>query len=103
MKIRIKGNSIRYRLTKAEVEIFSKEGYCAEKTVFNTGVLTYALRAVEGIDNLTANFEHQTITMCLPMSDCQSWATNNRIGFEHKMVLEDGQILALLLEKDFYD
>lgn len=34
MKIRIKGNSIRYRLTKTEVETFSKVGFYEEKTEF---------------------------------------------------------------------
>lgn len=29
MKIRIKGNSLRYRLTKSDIEHFSKDGYMA--------------------------------------------------------------------------
>ena len=101
MKIRIKGNAIRYRLTRSEVETFSNEGYYSETTVFNNNTFTYALKAIYGISDLTADFDNHTITMYLPVSDCKSWANNSRIGFEHKMLLENGDTLALLLEKDF--
>jgi hypothetical protein len=101
MKIRIKGNSIRYRLTRTEVEIFSQEGYYSEETVFNNNVFKYALKAISGINNLTADFDNQTITMYLPVSDCKSWANNNQVGFQHNMILENAQTLSLLLEKDF--
>ncbi|MFT6938435.1 MAG: hypothetical protein ACJA1N_002742, partial [Saprospiraceae bacterium] len=49
MKIRIKGNSIRYRLTKTEVEVFSREGYYSEETTFNGNTLVYALKAIYGV------------------------------------------------------
>jgi hypothetical protein len=101
MKIRIKGNAIRYRLTRSEVETFSKEGYYSETTVFNNNVFTYTLKAIDSIRDLTANFINNTITMYLPTSDSKSWAKNNRVGFEHRMLLENGNTLTLLLEKDF--
>lgn len=45
MKIRIKGNSIRYRLTKTEVETFCKTGSYKETTNFGNSVFTYQLKA----------------------------------------------------------
>jgi hypothetical protein len=101
MKIRIKGNSIRYRLTRTEVEAFSAAGYYSETTVFNKSTFTYALKAIYGINDLTADFAENTITMYLSVSDCKSWSKNNRVGFEHKMQLENSDTLTLLLEKDF--
>ena len=47
MKIRIKGNSLRYRLTKTDVERFSSDGYLQEQTVFGNGMLTYALQVLD--------------------------------------------------------
>jgi hypothetical protein len=101
MKIRIKGNAIRYRLTRTEVETFSEAGYYSETTVFNKNTFTYALKAIYGISDLTADFVDNSITMYLPVSDAKSWSKNNRVGFEHKMLLENGDVLTLLLEKDF--
>ena len=41
MKLRIKGNSIRFRLTKPEVDYFEKENYLEEKTHFGNTEFVY--------------------------------------------------------------
>jgi hypothetical protein len=43
MKIRIKGNSLRYRLTRPEVEQFGQTGYIEEKIDFVGNSLYYSL------------------------------------------------------------
>ena len=44
MKIRIKGNTIRYRLTKTEVADFGQQGFVEEKTEFpNCPALNYRI------------------------------------------------------------
>ena len=42
MKIRIKGNSLRYRLTKTDVENFDRDGYLEESTNFGSQLFKYA-------------------------------------------------------------
>lgn len=101
MKIRIKGNSIRYRLTKSEVETFCATGFFSEKTVFNTNTFTYELQAKEGITALDADFIGQTITLCIPVDQSKDWAESSQVGFQHTVTLDSGQELALLIEKDF--
>jgi len=44
MKIRIKGDSIRFRLTRSEVERFDIDGLIKEETNFGNKVLTYVLQ-----------------------------------------------------------
>ncbi|WP_183556735.1 DUF7009 family protein [Mucilaginibacter sp. SP1R1] len=95
MKIRIKGNSLRYRLTKTDVERFSSEGYLEEQTIFGAGLLTYALQ-VYASDQLTANFENNKITLFMPEAMADSWAATDKVGFE-----ESTGPLYLLIEKDF--
>jgi 3-methyladenine DNA glycosylase Mpg len=95
MKIRIKGNSLRYRLTKTDVERFAEEGYLEEQTVFGNGVLTYALQ-VYGSNELSASFEDNKITLFMPEIMAEDWATTDRVGFE-----ETAGPLYLLIEKDF--
>lgn len=101
MKIRIKGNSIRYRLTKTEVETFSKTGSYKETTDFGNTVFTYVLKAKKGIDVLEAAFNKNTITLYLAEEERSGWATSDRIGFSDTMDLPNGKQLSLLLEKDF--
>nr|WP_281543370.1 hypothetical protein [Maribacter aestuarii] len=101
MKIRIKGNSIRYRLTKSEVEGFSKTGINKEITEFDGNTLSYVLKAEEGINNLEANFSNNTITLFFPKSFVENWRASNKVGFSHTLVLNSGNQLDLLVEKDF--
>ncbi|WP_067032878.1 DUF7009 family protein [Allomuricauda sp. CP2A] len=101
MKIRIKGNSIRYRLTKTEVETFCETGLYKETTHFGNSVFAYALKAKKGIDTLEASFEENTITLYLTDEERSGWATSNRVGFSGTIDLPNGEQLSLLLEKDF--
>jgi len=101
MKIRIKGNSIRYRLTKTEVETFCKTGFFADKTVFNTTAFRYVLKAKKGITALDADFTDQTITLFIPFDQSKDWAVSSQVGFQHTVSLDSGQELSLLIEKDF--
>ena len=95
MKIRIKGNSLRYRLTRSEVERLALDGYIEDTTDFGPTQLTYALQSTLS-GNLWACFESSTITLFMPDWMVTEWATTDRVGFENT---EDG--LFILIEKDF--
>lgn len=101
MKIRIKGNSVRYRLTKTEVETFYREGSFREVTDFGDTIFTYILKAKKGINALEASFTDNTITLFLPDGERENWATSDRVGYQNEMELPNGKRLDLLLEKDF--
>lgn len=101
MKIRIKGNFVRYRLTKTEVDTFCSTGYYEESTQFRDKKLTYALKSKEGISCLDADFNGDTITLFLSIEEQKTWATSKRVGFKDTVATGNGQSLQLLLEKDF--
>jgi hypothetical protein len=95
MKIRIKGNSLRYRLTRSEVERFAQDGYLEDTTDFGAARLTYSLqKMISG--SLCAGFENNNITLYMPGWMLDEWTTTERVGFNNN---EDG--LSLLIEKDF--
>jgi hypothetical protein len=95
MKIRIKGNSIRYRLTKTEVACFTKDNYLEEAIDFGSQRLTYALqRSFAG--ELTAEFANNKITLYVPDSIAEEWTTTDKVGFE-----SSNNVLNILVEKDF--
>jgi hypothetical protein len=95
MKIRIKGNSLRYRLTKTDISTFVKNGYLEEFTRFGEQVLVYALQKSEGND-LSAMFENNKITLFMPLEAVNEWNETDRVGFE-----ANNNGLFLLVEKDF--
>lgn len=95
MKIRIKGNSVRYRLTKTDVDLFYKNQYLQDSTNFSNRKLIYRLEATER-DGLKASFIDDTITVTVPIIKLAELAHTDRVGFDGK----DGE-LYLLIEKDF--
>jgi len=101
MKIRIKGNSVRIRLSKTEVERLSSGAALEESTNFGDSRFGYAVQPVHGGDRLTARFEKGIITMHVPESLLKNWAANSVVGFESDMTVNGSEHLHLLLEKDF--
>lgn len=101
MKIRIKGNSVRMRLSRTEVEQFGKEGYLEESTAFGNGRFIYALEKTKDGVELTADITGQKITMYVPQPIAMEWTGTDKVGCSNNMRLANGTQLFLLLEKDF--
>ncbi|MBE7175839.1 MAG: hypothetical protein INR69_05510 [Mucilaginibacter polytrichastri] len=96
MKVRIKGNSLRYRLTKSEVSLFEKAGMLTEHIDFGDEVLIYAVEKAVNLQEMKATFSHNTITLYVPANLTADWLRSDKVGFEQV----SGR-LQLLLEKDF--
>lgn len=92
---------MRYRLTRSEVETFSRTGYLEESTAFPNGKLIYALKAAKGQDHLSADFTSSAITLFFPDTEKEVWFKSERVGYSDNMQLPDGSKLSLLIEKDF--
>ena len=101
MKIRIKGNSLRIRITRSELMEFRNAGYLDEKTEFGNNSLTYALVRNRNGKNLSAEFSENKITMFIPEQLSLEWIETERVGFEHAMETGNGKKLILILEKDY--
>lgn len=95
MKIRIKNNGLRYRLTRSEVEAFANDGFFKEKVQIGDVALTYILqRAAE--TELSASFKNNIITMLVPEKIANEWTGTEQVGF--KAMQNNTE---LLVEKDF--
>ncbi|NER16296.1 DUF7009 family protein [Spongiivirga citrea] len=100
MKIRIKGNSIRYRLTKSEVKTFCETGKVMQQAHFDSQTFTYSLEAKEEDFILNADFQSNTITLYLNKTNSEDWFDNDQVGFSQTIITSNGNELALLVEKD---
>jgi hypothetical protein len=101
MKIRIKGNSIRYRPTKTEIDNFGRNGWLEEKTEFLNGPsFHYRLERKAGIENMEASFCGNRICIFVPEKITTEWTTTDIVGFDTKIKIGIVKELALLVEKD---
>lgn len=95
MKIRLRSNSLRYRLTRSEVERFAHEGVVAEKVYIGEETLTYVLqRSME--PEMKATLKNNIITLNVPEQLADEWTGTDQVGFDCK-----SEPLYLLVEKDF--
>ena len=101
MKLRIKGNTIRFRLTRPEVELFGKEGYIEEQTDFLPRPFIYKLKTDNSILELSASFNDNGITVFIPENFVKEWISSEQVGFEGLMKTEKDVSVYILVEKDF--
>jgi hypothetical protein len=95
MKLRIKGNSIRYRLTKSDMAAIIKTGRLEERTDFGHTALEYVLQTTAEY-NLSATFHDNRISLFVPKTMIDRLANTDEVGFENAQLK-----LFLLVEKDF--
>jgi hypothetical protein len=99
MKLRIKSNSLRIRLTKTEVSTLVNTGYLEDQTAFPGNSFTYALQTSDA-DQLSASFTDNKITLFIPATWILHWADNDTVGFKGSMPVGNSSLF-LLVEKDF--
>ena len=101
MKIRIRANTLRFRLTRPEVETLCNTGSISETTAFAEGQFTYSVQVDDQADDLRADFQNNRMTLYISSAMASGWNDNEIVGFEREMRLPGGGSLHLLLEKDF--
>jgi len=95
MKIRIKDNSLRFRLTQSEVTELSKNGMVSGYTEFPGSTLVYAIERTED-EIISADFTDSRIVLKMPAAMVGEWVATDKVGFNG----QSGKI-SLLVEKDF--
>ena len=102
MKLRIRDNSVRLRLTQAEVEALRKEGLVSSRTRFPGGrSLIYEVESSPASVTPAAHFSENRLTIRLPETVVLAWATSQQVSMEGEQRLAEGEVLTLLVEKDF--
>ena len=94
MKLRIRGNSLRLRLSQREVAQLSQEGLVEDAIAFGPSKLTYVLTTSDG-DRIGATYESNRIVVTLPKKRAADWASTDEVGIEEKGDLH------VLVEKDW--
>jgi hypothetical protein len=100
MKLRIKGNSIRLRLSKSEVIGLGEGNTIVETVNIGSANFIYTLRAGE-VENLVASFDNNNLLINMPINFAANWFESEEVGIEYTQKNENGTELFILIEKDF--
>ncbi len=96
MKLRIKGDSLRLRLTRGEVERLASAHRLDESMHLSGAALSYAVRSEPDARDISAELSGTSLTVVLPETQMQSWASSEQVSLRG----QDGP-LQILVEKDF--
>jgi hypothetical protein len=103
MKLRIKGNSLRLRVTPSEVKQLLRDGSIREHVQFTTNSrdrLTYeVISSLSG--PTTVVYQLGNITVSVPEVQLENWARSDDVGLYANVVLSDDLALPVAIEKDF--
>lgn len=101
MKLRIRGNSIRIRVSQSEVAAIAAEGRVEETIQFSAQKhLRYGVLVSED-GPAQVSYQDDQIMVELPAGQVQAWLAPDQVGIEAEQNLGAGEALAILVEKDF--
>src|SRR5258708_7918619 len=104
MKLRIKGNSLRLRVSRSEVARLLA-GDCLEETIHfapEAGArFTYALQLEPSVKAPTVQYTENRAVVLLPAHQAKVWGDTDQVGIAEGISLGALGSLALLVEKDF--
>jgi hypothetical protein len=101
MKLRIKGSSLRLRLTQGEVRSLETAGEVAEQVHFGGGArLTYRLRIDTRNPEISASYGDNVIDIRIPRDAALTWSRTDQVTLSHAEAVTDGE-LQIVIEKDW--
>ncbi len=102
MKLRLKGNSIRIRLDRRDIECLVDVGRVDDAVRFGPSLaFSYAVETGPATrERPKASYTAGCLTIRIDPEDAEEWLAGDRVGFDHEQVV-DGSVVRVLLEKDF--
>ncbi|MFZ0662641.1 MAG: hypothetical protein WAM66_08120 [Acidobacteriaceae bacterium] len=104
MKLRTRGDSLRFRLTRGEVSRLLAGDRVSESVHFSPAagsVLKYSLQSSQDAAQMAASFGNGELHVDLPAALVGSWANTDQVGMEYAQPAGEGRKLQVVVEKDF--
>ncbi|HEY7672167.1 MAG TPA: hypothetical protein VIC71_08115 [Gammaproteobacteria bacterium] len=101
MKLRIRGNTLRLRVSKSELATVLKRGAVQDAIRFGPRArLVYRLEVAAG-DRFGAELTGDSIVVRAPRAAVAKWGRDDEVSMRGKQRIGGGRTLAILVEKDF--
>jgi len=102
MKLRIRGDSLRLRLTRSEVSALMAGSLVIERMQLGPGtVFEYRLATDSTANEPRAELEEGVLVVRLPVKTASDWANSETVGIEARQANGADEGLLILVEKDF--
>jgi len=101
MKLRIKGPTLRLRLTQGEIRALEEQSVVEERVPFAGGVsLVYRLKRDASAREISASYDRGVLEIRVPEGTARQWCTTELVTLAHEQPLPEG-VLRITLEKDY--
>jgi hypothetical protein len=102
MKLRIQGNSVRFRLTQGEVRSLADGRGIEQTTQFpGSSTLITQIEPSGEVSQLKVTFDSGRLMLRIPINQVRQWAQSDQVGIESDQPIGDERTLHVLVEKDF--
>ena len=101
MKLRIKGDSLRLRLSQGEMRSLAERGEVQDRVRFPGGsMLIYRVRADRMATDISVTYDNNLIDVLVPHELCARWYGTDLVTLSANQALSAGA-LRIVLEKDW--
>jgi hypothetical protein len=104
MKLRIKGNSLRLRVSRSELAQFQAGGRIEETIRFTAApeaTLTYALESALSSSPVSVRYGSREVTVILSQDRARIWGAEDEVGVYTTLDMGPAGSLEVVVEKDF--
>jgi len=102
MKLRIRNNSIRVRLTRSEVARLATGERVEQATGFSAATrLVSSVELSSQIAVPSASFDGTRVSVLLPLAQVTEWANSAQVSIQAQQHIAADSVLQILVEKDF--
>ena len=102
MKLRIRGNSLRLRLTQSEVMRIGRGEAVEDSVTFTPSQsLRYAIQPSREVQKISSRLEGSLISVLIPRDEALDWSRSDETALMADQAIYGEVSLKLLIEKDF--
>ena len=104
MKLRIKGSSLRLRVSRSELAQFQAGGRVEETIRFGErpeAKLTYALESAVQLSPVRVRYGFHDVTIILSQEQVRVWVAGSEVGVYSNLDIGSAGSLDVIIEKDF--
>jgi hypothetical protein len=102
MKLRIRGNSVRIRVSQGEFARIVETGAAEDAVRFSpTAVLRYRVEVAQDGGSPRADLAGNLVRITLPRRRVERWLTDDEVSIRGEQPIGEGRTLKILVEKDF--
>jgi len=101
MKLRIRGNSLRLRVSRTELLQIAEQGSAGDSIRFAPGTEWRYGIEVTPAGGVAAKFAANSLLVALPKARVEKWLDDREVAIEGQQPIGNGETLRILVEKDY--